>query len=186
MSYRFKEFEVGDWFYLEHQPLRQFIHYSGTGKSNISPKLQHRFTGPYQVEKKFSPVLYGTTINGEFRTVHALKMLHDPVSKYLNPYELEEESEDDEEKKATSGRNSESRKVVTEDGKTSISTQTKGSNTKPSQRRVDTTTSMEAPKFSLDSALKEKPTPEPTIDEYFEDQKEIVYAKDLDKVPANS
>jgi hypothetical protein len=45
---------------------------------------------------------------------------------------------------------------------------------------------MEAPKFSLDSALKEKPTPEPTIDEYFEDQKEIVYAKDLDKVPANS
>ena len=49
----------------------------------ISRALQHRWTGPYKITAKFSPVLYETIINGTPRVIHALHMKHDPISEAL-------------------------------------------------------------------------------------------------------
>ena len=70
-----------------HTPLKEFLHYSFTSskqKSGICHKFQHRFVGPFKVTRKLSPVPYVANINGVEKTVHALKMVHDPISRYLN------------------------------------------------------------------------------------------------------
>ena len=80
----FTEYEVGDRFFLRQVPAINFMHYSDKKrtKSKLSPKLQRRYTGPYLITKKFSPVLYEAQIDGNLQTVHALKMQPDPTSKY--------------------------------------------------------------------------------------------------------
>jgi len=65
------------------------------GKSEGKPKSQavsnaqqHRWTGPYKVTAKFSPILYETIINREPHVVHALHMKHDPISDTLKLKQL--------------------------------------------------------------------------------------------------
>ena len=72
----FKEYQVGDRFYLKQIPPQKYSHYSDPKRtqSKISPKLQHRYVGPYTITNKFSPVLYEAEVNGEYKTIHALKM----------------------------------------------------------------------------------------------------------------
>jgi hypothetical protein len=82
--HKFVEFDIGDRFFLKYRPLITHQHYSDPKrtKTKLTPKLQFRFVGPYTVTKKFSPVLYEAQVDGELRTVHALQMKPDPVSKY--------------------------------------------------------------------------------------------------------
>ena len=81
---KFIEYEVEDRFYLRHMPDSQYQHYSDPKrtKMKISPKLQRRYIGPYTITRKFSPVLYQANINGEIRTVHAIQMQPDRISRY--------------------------------------------------------------------------------------------------------
>jgi hypothetical protein len=81
---KFVEFDVGDRFFLRHKPLIKHQHYSDPKrtKTKLTPKLQLRYVGPYTITRKFSPVLYEALVDGEIRTVHALQMKPDPVSKY--------------------------------------------------------------------------------------------------------
>jgi hypothetical protein len=86
----FREFQVGSRFFLKHTPVyiakkernpaRDFNAPVTTPSGKVvSAALQHRWTGPYKVTKKFSPVLYETIVNGDIRVVHALHMKHDPL-----------------------------------------------------------------------------------------------------------
>ena len=49
----------------------------------INKKLQAKWTGPYTITKKFSPVLYEAIINQAPRVVHALNMKPDPIADAL-------------------------------------------------------------------------------------------------------
>ena len=94
----FREFQVGSRFFLKHTPIYMAIKEKTLTtepstttpkakakgkKETISKALQHRWTGPYKVTAKFSPVLYETIINGTPRVVHALHMKHDPIGEAL-------------------------------------------------------------------------------------------------------
>ena len=96
----FREFQVGSRFFLKHTPLYMAIKEKTLTKDpstaltpgvkaattcgkTISRALQHRWTGPYKITAKFSPVLYETIINGTPRVIHALHMKHDPISDAL-------------------------------------------------------------------------------------------------------
>jgi hypothetical protein len=96
----FREFQVGSRFFLKHTPTYMAIKEKDLTKDpstsltpgvkaatvcgkTISRALQHRWTGPYKITAKFSPVLYETIINGTPRVVHALHMKHDPISDAL-------------------------------------------------------------------------------------------------------
>jgi transposase InsO family protein len=79
----FVEFEVGDRFYLRRRPAAVFKFYDNPNRraqDSIKPSLQRRYTGPYVVSRKFSPVLYEAHIDGAYQAVHALKMQRDPMS----------------------------------------------------------------------------------------------------------
>jgi hypothetical protein len=75
-------YQVGDRFYMKRKPHTYFIHYADKSRSKrkVSYKLQRRFTGPYTITRRFSPVLYEAIIDGKAQTVHALKMQLDPTS----------------------------------------------------------------------------------------------------------
>jgi hypothetical protein len=93
----FKEYQVGQRFYLRSVPAATAAAdplitphpkdptktKSKAQKVNICSALQHRWTGPYKVHKKFSPVIYSTIINGVERTVHASHMKNDPIGDQL-------------------------------------------------------------------------------------------------------
>jgi hypothetical protein len=73
----FKEFEVGDKFFLKIIPDGSIRHWSDPKKPrSLSPKLQHRWTGPFVVTKKFSPVHYEALVHGVSKHVHAISMQH--------------------------------------------------------------------------------------------------------------
>ena len=83
----FKEFQIGARFFLRYIPSPTAKTTSKTTLPDNEDKEVHktaadfqaRWTGPYKVTKKFSPVLYETIINGTPRRVHALHMKPDPI-----------------------------------------------------------------------------------------------------------
>jgi hypothetical protein len=84
----FKEYQIGARFFLRYIPTATAKTTSKTTLTDFDDdKLTHktaadfqaRWTGPYRVTKKFSPVLYETIINGTPRRVHALHMKPDPI-----------------------------------------------------------------------------------------------------------
>jgi hypothetical protein len=89
----FKEFQIGQRFYLRHTPLPKaptdpLITPHPTKPNQTKSKaqnvticsaLQHRWTGPYKIHKKFSPVVYSAIINGVERTIHASQMTTEPT-----------------------------------------------------------------------------------------------------------
>ena len=93
----FREYQLGQRFFLRHTPVptapadpiqvpskkdpTKLIWRSQN--VTISAALQHRWTGPYKITKKFSPVTYETIINGVTRVVHALHMKPDPIADTL-------------------------------------------------------------------------------------------------------
>jgi transposase InsO family protein len=90
----FVEFEVGDRFYLRRRPTPSFRFYDNPNrraKDAIKPSLQRRYTGPYVVSRKFSPVLYEAHIDGAYQAVHALKMQRDPLSPVFRQHIQEDE-----------------------------------------------------------------------------------------------
>jgi RNase H-like domain found in reverse transcriptase/Reverse transcriptase (RNA-dependent DNA polymerase)/Integrase zinc binding domain/Integrase core domain len=89
---QFHEYEVGDRFYLAERPATNLQHYSDEKRTKIAlkPKMQIRFVGPFTITKKFSPVLYEASVNGELKAVHALAMKPDPVSKYYTMHRNKE------------------------------------------------------------------------------------------------
>ena len=56
-------------------------------KIKISKSLQHRWTGPYVITKKFSKILYETIINGLHRVVHIVNMKPDPFGERLREHQ---------------------------------------------------------------------------------------------------
>ena len=89
----FKEYQVGQRFYLRTVPAATAVadpkiipHPKDPTKTkskaqnvNICSALQHRWTGPYKIHKKFSPAVYSAIINGVERTIHASHMKNDPI-----------------------------------------------------------------------------------------------------------
>ena len=80
----FTEFEVGSRFFLRRAPAPEAITPMDIAtpkklrtKHTISPSLQHRYTGPYEIIEKLNPLLYVAIINRERRTVHAFNMKRD-------------------------------------------------------------------------------------------------------------
>jgi hypothetical protein len=56
-------------------------------KIKISKSLQHRWTGPYVITKKFSKILYETVINGLPRVVHIINMKPDHFGERLREHQ---------------------------------------------------------------------------------------------------
>jgi transposase InsO family protein len=90
----FKEYEIGSRFFLRHIPtyLAQTtatVELSAVDSEPhiINKKLQAKWTGPYTITKKFSPVLYEAIINQVPRVVHALNMKPDPIADALRSSE---------------------------------------------------------------------------------------------------
>jgi hypothetical protein len=83
----FKEYQIGARFFLRYIPTptakttakTTLTDLDDTEKHKTAADFQARWTGPYKVTKKFSPVLYETIINGTPRRVHALHMKPDPI-----------------------------------------------------------------------------------------------------------
>ena len=70
----FKEYQVGDFFYLKRIPKRFYIDEKDEIRYKLNAKLQYRWTGPYIVTKKVSPVLYESDIHNKKKMVHAINM----------------------------------------------------------------------------------------------------------------
>ena len=80
----FSEYEVGSRFFLRRAPAAtaltpadQMIPKAQRKTHAISPSLQFRYTGPYEVIEKLNPVLYVAIVNRERRTIHASNMKRD-------------------------------------------------------------------------------------------------------------
>jgi hypothetical protein len=90
----FREYQLGQRFFIRHTPVPTAWAEPKLVPSKkdptklikraqnvaISASLQHRWTGPYKITKKFSPVTYETVINNVTRVVHALHMKPDPIA----------------------------------------------------------------------------------------------------------
>ena len=90
----FTEFQVGDRFFLRRVPTPAFKYYDNPNRKArdaLKASLQRRYTGPYVVSRKFSPVLYEAKIDGTFQSVHALKMQRDPLSPHFRQHIATEE-----------------------------------------------------------------------------------------------
>ena len=98
----FKDLDVGARFFLRHVPKPKAPttstnkklatddtdnENSAVTKIKIAKSLQHRWTGPYIITKKFSKILYETIINGLPRVVHILNMKPDPFGARLREHQ---------------------------------------------------------------------------------------------------
>jgi hypothetical protein len=70
----FKEYNVGDFFYSRRVPKRFYKDEKDESLFKLNAKLQPRWTGPYIITKKFSPVLYEADVHNQKKTVHAVNM----------------------------------------------------------------------------------------------------------------
>jgi transposase InsO family protein len=71
----FKEFEVGDWVFIKSQPKSAVTHWTEpTTVQSISSKLSGRYTGPYQITHKTTPVRYMAWVNGRLMRLHASQL----------------------------------------------------------------------------------------------------------------
>jgi hypothetical protein len=71
---QFKEYEVGDYFY--HKRIAKRFYKDATDEQlyKLNSKLQDRWTGPYYITKKITPVLYEADVHNKMRRVHAINM----------------------------------------------------------------------------------------------------------------
>jgi hypothetical protein len=70
----FKEYNVGDFFYTRRVAKRFYKDNIDEQVYKLNAKLQCRWTGPYIITKKISPVLYEADVHNEKRMVHAVNM----------------------------------------------------------------------------------------------------------------
>ena len=70
----FRQFNVGQRFYLKTVPRRYFISEEDKLKYKLSSSLQNRYTGPHEVLSVINPVVYVAAVDGALRLVHANKM----------------------------------------------------------------------------------------------------------------
>jgi hypothetical protein len=70
----FRQFNVGQRFYLKTVPRRYFISEEDKLKYKLSSSLQNRYTGPHEVLSVINPVVYIAAVDGALRLVHANKM----------------------------------------------------------------------------------------------------------------
>jgi transposase InsO family protein len=74
-TYReFKEYNVGDFFYSKRVPKRFHKDEKDEMLYKLNAKLQNRWTGPYIIVKKISPVLYEADVHNQKKVVHAVNM----------------------------------------------------------------------------------------------------------------
>ena len=70
----FKEYNEGDYFYSRRIPKRFSKDEEERMLHKIKAKLQNRWTGPYRIVKKISPVLYEADVHNGVKRVHAVNM----------------------------------------------------------------------------------------------------------------
>ena len=70
----FKEYSVGDHFFHRRVPRRFYRDQIDERSYKLSSKLQNRWTGPYRITRRLSPVLYEADIHNEIKRVHAINM----------------------------------------------------------------------------------------------------------------
>ena len=94
---KFKEYEIGAQFYLRNTPTHMATTTSleelpkdlrTDDKHIITSGLQARWTGPYTITKKFSPVLYECVIMGKPMIVHHLHMKPSVMHRILNKEDM--------------------------------------------------------------------------------------------------
>jgi hypothetical protein len=74
-TYReFKEYNVGDFFYSKRAPKRFHKDEKDEMLYKLNAKLQNRWTGPYIIVKKISPVLYEADVHNQKKVVLAVNM----------------------------------------------------------------------------------------------------------------
>lgn len=79
----FKEFEVGDLVYRKVVPKSVYKYYLTKKEYKILKKLNHRYCGPFQIIKKWSPVRYTIAEHRKEKEVHALNLKRAPPSNRL-------------------------------------------------------------------------------------------------------
>ena len=70
----FKEFEIGDYVYRKIIPKTLYKYYLDQKEYKIIKKLQHRFSGPFKIVEKYSPVRYAIEEEGQVKQLHALNL----------------------------------------------------------------------------------------------------------------
>ena len=71
---QFKEYESGQYFMLKRIP-KGFFRQTRKGEPfRLVFKFQHRWTGPFRIVRKLSPILYEADIHGLTEVVHAVNM----------------------------------------------------------------------------------------------------------------
>jgi transposase InsO family protein len=70
----FKEYEVGDFFYQKRISKRFYKNDADEVIHKLNAKLQYRWTGPYIITKKLSPVVYEADVHNKKKIVHAVNM----------------------------------------------------------------------------------------------------------------
>ena len=70
----FKEYNVGDFFYSKRIAKRFYKDEKDEQLYKLNAKLQYRWTGPYIITKKISPVLYEADVHNQKKMVHAVNM----------------------------------------------------------------------------------------------------------------
>ena len=70
----FEPYEAGDYFMLRRHPKRHVINRRTRERNKLTAKLQFRWTGPYRITEKLSPVLYKAMVHGKEMCVHAVNM----------------------------------------------------------------------------------------------------------------
>jgi hypothetical protein len=70
----FKEYEVGDFFYQKRIANRFYKNDTDEVIHKLNAKLQYRWTDPYIITKKLSPVVYEADVHNKKKIVHAVNM----------------------------------------------------------------------------------------------------------------
>ena len=71
---QFKEYEPGQYFLLKRIPKRFFRQTRRGEPFRLVFKFQHRWTGPFRIMEKRSPILYEADVHGTRQMVHAINM----------------------------------------------------------------------------------------------------------------
>jgi hypothetical protein len=80
----FQEFEVGDMVYRKTIPKSVYKYYLDKKEYKLIRKLQHRYSGPFMILKKWSPVRYQIMEHGKIKEVHMINLKRAPKSNRLS------------------------------------------------------------------------------------------------------
>jgi hypothetical protein len=90
-------FNVGDRVWLEQPPVTTFISQDDHEKYKVKKAFRPRFSGPYEVVKKISPITYVLNVGGQFKhhTIDRMKAFKNRPSKIIRKRNIENTNSED-------------------------------------------------------------------------------------------